>query len=430
MSFWLWPWIRCISKAAADWLGRGVIFPYQVPAGLLVSVVAYNCRRPFPPLASGTALMPRFFCDTAIPQDLLPGTPAAAADWLVAASEPYGLTFTRDGDRLTTDGPFGRLTLTVGTDALRLRAESGDRGLLERLRGSVTEQLIALLGEDATIVWTGDVETGALFADFREIRVAAVRDLTPRLRRITFRGRDLGRFATSDNLHVRLYLPPPGLEAPSWPRPGPDGRPVLPEPERRPAVRYYTLRRVDADAGELDIDVVLHDDDGHSGDAPGADFARRARPGDLCGMSGPYGLGIRSASWYLLAGDETALPAIARILEELPDDARGTALIEVEDTADELPLQAPAGVAVRWLHRQSAEGTGPLVEAVRSLTLPTDTASLFAWVACELDDLARLREHLRGCGIDRDRMLAVAYWRRAAPVTPSKAASPDRGTSG
>ncbi len=363
--------------------------------------------------------MPRFFCDTAIPQDLLPCTPAAAADWLAAASEPHGLSFARDGDRLTTDGSFGRLTLTVGTDALRLRAESGDRGLLERLRGSVTEQMLGLLGEDATVVWTGDVETGVLFADFREIRVAVVRDLTPRLRRITFRGGDLGRFATSDNLHVRLYLPPPGLgapglEAPSWPRPGPDGRPVLPEPERRPAVRYYTLRRVDADAGTLDIDLVLHDDDAPEG-APGADFARRARPGDLCGMSGPYGLGVRPALWYLLAGDETALPAIARILEELPDDARGTALIEVEDAADELPLQAPPGITVRWLHRRGA--AGPLVEAVRSLTLPADTATLFAWAACEFDDLGRLREYLRGCGIDRDRMLAVAYWRRTPPGT-------------
>lgn len=371
--------------------------------------------------------MPRFSCDTAIPQDLLPGTPAAAADWLVAASEPYGLTFTRDGDRRTTDGPFGRLTLTVGTDALRLRAESDDRGLLERFRGSITEQLLGLLGEDTAIVWTGDVETGALFADFREIRVAAVRDLTPRLRRITFRGRDLGRFATSDNLHVRLYLPPPGLEAPSWPRPGPDGRPVLPDPERRPAVRYYTLRRVDADAGELDIDVVLHEDgghdDGHSGEAPGADFARRARPGDLCGMSGPYGLGVSPASWYLLAGDETALPAIARILEELPDDARGTALIEVEDAADELPLRAPAGIAVRWLHRRNAETASPLVETVRALTLPADSATLFAWVACEFDDLARLREHLRGRGIDRDRMLAVAYWRRTPPAPSANGTS-------
>ncbi|AWK88091.1 siderophore-interacting protein [Azospirillum thermophilum] len=354
--------------------------------------------------------MPRFSCDTAIPHD----HPAAAADRLVAAAEPYGLSFIREGDALAASGEFGRLALSVGTDALHLRAEADDRGLLERLRASVSEQLAGLLGEDVAIVWTGDVESGPLFADFREIRVAAVRDLTPRLRRITFRGGDLGRFATPDDLHVRLYLPPDGLAAPSWPRPGPDGRPLRPEPERRPAVRYYTLRRIDAEAGELDIDFVLHADGG-----AGAAFARRARPGDLCGMSGPCGLGIRPAGWYLLAGDETALPAIARILEDLPADARGTALIEVRDADDELPLRAPAGVAVRWLHRRDVGGEGPLVEAVRSLTLPSDPADLFAWVACEFDALARLRDHLRGRGIHRDRMLTVAYWRRTPPAASS-----------
>lgn len=354
--------------------------------------------------------MPRFSCDTAIPHD----RPSAAASRLVAAAEPYGLTFAREGETLVASGPFGRLALTVGADALHLRAEADDRGLLERLRASVGEQLVGLLGEDVAIVWTGDVETGPLFADFREIRVAAVRDLTPRLRRVTFRGHDLGRFATADNLHVRLYLPPAGLETPSWPRPGPDGRPLWPEPDRRPAVRYYTLRRIDAEAGELDIDFVLHADGG-----PGTSFAMEARPGDLCGMSGPCGLGIRPAPWYLLAGDETALPAIARILEELPADARGIALIEVEDAADELPLQAPAGVSVHWLHRRDAGIARPLVEAVRALTLPSDPAALFAWVACEFDDLALLRDHLRGRGIDRDRLLTVAYWRRMPPDAPS-----------
>ncbi|WP_042697968.1 siderophore-interacting protein [Azospirillum sp. B506] len=363
--------------------------------------------------------MPRFSCDTAIPHD----QPAAAAGRLVAAAEPYGLTFTREGETLAASGPFGRLALTVGGDALHLRAEADDRGLLERLRASVSEQLAGLLGEDLSIVWAGDVETGPLFADFREIRVTAVRDLTPRLRRVTFQGRDLGRFATPDNLHVRLYIPPDKEASPSWPRPGPDGRPVWPDPQRRPAVRYYTLRRIDAEAGDLDIDFVLHPDHGGADGAPGAGFARRARPGDLCGMSGPCGLGIRPAPWHLLAGDETALPAIARILEELPADARGIALIEVEDEADELPLRPPAGVAVRWLHRRGGGTARPLVEAVRALPLPLPS-DLFAWVACEFDDLASLRDHLRGRGIDRDRLLTVAYWRRTPPD-----ASSDRRTS-
>lgn len=96
----------------------------------------------------------------------------------------------------------------------------------------------------------------------------------------------------------------------------------------------------------------------------------------------------------------------------------------MEDAADELPLQAPAGVSVHWLHRRDAGSAGPLVEAVRALTLPSDPAAPFAWVACEFDDLAVLRDHLRGRGIDRDRLLTVAYWRRTPP-----AASSDRRTS-
>lgn len=72
------------------------------------------------------------------------------------------------------------------------------------------------------------------------------------------------------------------------------------------ATRYYTIRRIDAAAGWLEIDFVLHEAPGLAGD-----FARLARPGDICGMSGPCGLGVKPAGHYLLAGDETALPAIA-----------------------------------------------------------------------------------------------------------------------
>jgi NADPH-dependent ferric siderophore reductase len=85
------------------------------------------------------------------------------------------------------------------------------------------------------------------------------------------------------------------------------------EPGASFATRYYTIRRIDAAAGWVDIDFVLYEAPG-----PAGDFALSARIGDICGMSGPCGLGIKPAGRYLLAGDETALPAIAGIAERLP----------------------------------------------------------------------------------------------------------------
>lgn len=355
-------------------------------------------------------MMSTFTCEADIPH----ASPHDLAGRLFDAAAGHGIRFTRRGDRADADLGFGAIVLTVLDDRLAIRAEAGDWAVLERMRAGIADHIRELEGGGGpAIAWSGDVAQGGLFADFRELRVVAVRDLSPHMRRLTLRGHDLGRFDTQADLHARLYFPPEGEERPEWPRPGPDGRPVWPAGDRRPSVRYYTIRRIDAVAGEIEIDFVMHADGG-----PGAGFAARAHPGDVCGISGPCGLGIAPASWYLLAGDETALPAIARILESLPATAEGRVLIEVAGPEDELPLQAPAGITVSWLHRDAAPAAplGPLPEVVRGLAWP-DREDAFVWIACEFDALAALRAYLRvERRIPRERMLLVPYWRRSAPV--------------
>ena len=54
---------------------------------------------------------------------------------------------------------------------------------------------------------------------------------------------------------------------------------------------------------------------------------------------------------YLLAGDITALPAIARWLEMMPAAAAGWVFVEITDPSQEIELTVPEGVEVRWLHR-------------------------------------------------------------------------------
>ncbi|MGQ3027409.1 MAG: siderophore-interacting protein, partial [Ferrovibrionaceae bacterium] len=171
----------------------------------------------------------------------------------------------------------------------------------------------------------------------------------------------------------------------------------------------YTIRHIDAAAGLLDIDFVLHD-----GTSPGCDWARRSRPGDIVGMIGRGAMGPRPANWYLLAGDETGLPGIARILEGLPDTAHGVALIEVADAAEEQALRCPPGIELRWLHRDgSRPGTTTLIiDAVRALPWPTQ-GSVFAWGGCEHTAFRALRDHLRRERVlPREAMVNYPHWRR------------------
>ena len=230
------------------------------------------------------------------------------------------------------------------------------------------------------------------------------------MRRITFSGDNLARFAEGTNLHMRLAFPKDGSGALAMPMVDDRGRIVWPEGGQMPDLRKYTVRWVDLASATVAVDFVLHEDAG-----PGSRFALGAKRGDVIGMIGPGGLTVRPADWYLLAGDETALPAIGRILEGLPASARGVALIEVADPAEEQRIETAAGIDLRWLHRNGSPPgtTSLLVDAVRAVTFPTDGSSVFAWAAGEFNAFKEIRSYLRrDLGLTADEHLVVSYWRR------------------
>ncbi len=157
----------------------------------------------------------------------------------------------------------------------------------------------------------------------RVVEVLRVSDLSPHYRRITLGGPALADYpAGMAGAHLKLFLRRPGQAELALPSFGPNG-PAWPPREQRPFVRTYTIRRHDAAAGELDLEFVLHGDNG-----PASAWAAAAKPGDQVGISGPGRREeqVLSADWRLLAGDLSALPAIAAYLEALPADARGVAL--------------------------------------------------------------------------------------------------------
>jgi NADPH-dependent ferric siderophore reductase len=245
------------------------------------------------------------------------------------------------------------------------------------------------------------------------LTVASVADVTASVRRIVLTGTPEAAAAAGPT--VNLLVPRVGDADPAWPAVARDGRIVWPTGSHGVHLRSYTARRQDPATGEVEIDFVLH------GDGPAAAWAAAAGPGARLGVAGSGPLGHRPAALLLLAGDETALPAITRILGEAAPDTRGLALVEVADAGEEQPLAAPDRVDVRWLHR---DGVAPgestlLVDAVAALERVTGE-DLFAWVAAESAVVRAIRADLRGrWGLGRAQHHAIGYWRRGRAMSPA-----------
>jgi NADPH-dependent ferric siderophore reductase len=246
----------------------------------------------------------------------------------------------------------------------------------------------------------------ARWRGIRRLDVLRTRQVTPAMRRVTFGGAEFAGLRGGPNL--KLLLPPRhGMEL-ELPGAAPDGKPLWAEAGRRAVVRTYTVSRLDEEAGELDIDFVLHGDEGVA-----SAWAARARPGDQAGVAGLGGRTVRPAARHILAGDHTALPALANILAALPQEAQGHAYIEVPDAAEAVPLRHPPGVAVTWLHHgpHGAGRTDLLQRAVCSVPVAAEE-DVFAWVGAESAAARTIRTHLRdACGLDRRKLLVIGYWK-------------------
>jgi NADPH-dependent ferric siderophore reductase len=170
-------------------------------------------------------------------------------------------------------------------------------------------------------------------------------------------------------------------------------------PEDRPIMRNFTVR--DRAPNRLVIDFVLHDHDG-----PAATWAKTAKAGDTIARYGPAAEYARSlnltANWVLIAGDETALPAIGALQPLLPKHA--VVLVEIANGAEEQNLPN-----ARWLHRGAANYGNRLVEAVSNLDIPQGEA--FVWLAGEALTVRALRRNLVARGIPKKSIDFAGYWR-------------------
>lgn len=313
-----------------------------------------------------------------------------------------------EGARIELPRGLGSARIDGDDDGLRVHAEApSERGIsaLKFILGLRIEKVAET--EKPDLVWTGYGADFEVLPSLREITVTRVAQVTPRMRRVTFTGRDMGRFQ-GEEIHIRLLFPPAGLAQPEWPVPGKNGRPAWPPEGRRPAARVYTIRDYDEAQGTIDIDFVLHGDHGVAGS-----WAAAARPGQMIGMMGPGGGEPDPARWHLIAGDETAIPPIARRLRALPPDTRGEVLIEIADAAEEQPLAMPSGMTLRWLHRNGLEAgrNTMLLEAVREISIPEDRDGCKFWLGAEAATARAVRTLWRDeLQLPRKAISAIAYW--------------------
>ncbi|MBP6018052.1 MAG: siderophore-interacting protein [Burkholderiaceae bacterium] len=248
----------------------------------------------------------------------------------------------------------------------------------------------------------------------RLLRVKRVAELSPSMRRITLTGDDLSGFlSASFDDHIKLMVPEVVGETPNVPTVGPAGL-IFEEGKPKPAMRDYTPRRYDPATNELDIDFVLH----HEG--PATDWANHAEPGHFVGIAGPRGSFVipTAFDWHLLIGDETAIPAISRRLEELPEAAKAIVVIKTVMDDAKLELTGQCTLDVHWVSQAAptTSGMGALESAVRSITLPDGEG--YVWAAGEYSDIKAVRQYLTDeLGIDKSRIRAASYWRKSAPAT-------------
>ncbi|WP_251042082.1 siderophore-interacting protein [Arthrobacter sp. ISL-30] len=325
-----------------------------------------------------------------------------------------------------------------------------------------------------------------------EVTVSAVQELSPSFRRVTLGGYSLRGFGVSgDTLDLRIKLMIPNLDDAGNRLPLPAIEMgdagwyrewLAMDPAVRGAMRTYTVRnaRLDAVYPEIDIDFVMHfDDEGNGG--PAANWALSAKPGDAVTIIGPNNRAAHcvTAETYsgiewrpglaqrvLLAGDETAVPAISAILESLPAGMTGHAILEVPKAGDFQDLSSEADIEVTWLARgaaigrsrphgelleqavrkaipvpgwvgiktpESAAGPEPedvnvdreilwetparmdaaAIEATKNPDKPAGALPFYAWIAGEAGVIKELRRYLvRDVGIDRKQVAFMGYWRK------------------
>lgn len=226
-----------------------------------------------------------------------------------------------------------------------------------------------------------------------QLTVSQSQRISPNMQRVTLQGKDLAGFPTGhEGSYIKLLFPNEG-----------DDNVIM---------RTYTIRNFKPCDLSLDIDFVLHGDtDKDSG--PASTWAANTIPGDTIQMFGPGKIKTASleADWFLFAGDMTALPAISCQLEQLPANAKGYAVLEINSEQDQQPLIKPEGIDIVWVTNPHSDTNNTVLsDAVKTQPWLSGTPAI--WAACEFTNMRLLRAYFKkDRQVSRDHLYISSYWK-------------------
>ncbi|MEM6384552.1 MAG: siderophore-interacting protein [Pseudomonadota bacterium] len=327
----------------------------------------------------------------------------AIRDPFLETAQARGLDILQNApDTLSFRTMNGVVTVRDAAASVRIEIAASDRARLFIVKEGVLDQLNRIVPDDAAqLRWSDSVDTIDRFPpNFQITRVVEVVDLCDAFKRVRLACGDLSAF-DDRAIHLRFALPTAGLDEIVWPHVGENGAAVWPKGEAALHRPVYTARAIDHESNELDIDVFLHDGGRIT------QWIEKALPGNTIGLTGPGGQGIPSCSRITMFGDETAFPAMARILETLPTGVEGKATFCGNHPASlDYPVPDHPGIEVTW---HLADEEASMAELV-SDALQDGVDDDFIWFAGEKHDAANIRASFAEAGGLKKNSYIAGYW--------------------
>ncbi len=302
--------------------------------------------------------------------------------------------------RLSIDAEYGSFGITAQDEGLRLEVSAEETDKLHMIRESVVDHLLHFMPDLAgAIKWSDNMKIGAHPENFQFVEILGSAPLNQDFHRLEVRLSKPELFV-SGALHFRFVLPAPENADPEWPVLNETGSTTWPTGDKELHRPVYTARHFDYEAGTAIVDVYDHE----GGRA--ITWAKTAAPGMQSAITGPGGARIPATKKLVICGDETAYPAIGRILDASPD-AIGEVVLFNHSGLKDYDITCPSGMTLTWVTP---------VDEIDFAQTATDMVQrnpdAMFWFASEAGQADAIRQHEVIQARPKDQIKIARYWSR------------------